>query len=433
MQQQILSRTRLEPLIHQFGLYPSDIGRVSMDTLIDRLGDAIDVTPVVPMAETGSGSLPGFYVKVTMDNPRNAQAVSAAVTSMFIEENIRLRQQHSETTTQFMSQQLTEAKTKLDAQDAKLAAFESRYLGALPDEEATNLNLLTGMTSQLDAATQALYRAQQDKSYAESMLAQQLANWKAAQSGHDPEAIDQQLVTLQNQLASLQSRYTDNYPDVVKARKDLENFQKQMAENNARKPPTDTEKPAKASIEPEQITQLRAEIHSHDQVIAEKTKEQEKIKQQIALYQSRVQSSPDIEQQYKALTRGYQAALESYNDLQKKRDDSQMASELERKQESERFRVLDPANLPDKPSSPKRPLFALGGLGGGLALGVGLALFQELYRTTTRMRNEKDVEFALRLPVLAILPDIQPLTERTSKPSQTQILTGGKLTESVRA
>ena len=84
-------------------------------------------------------------------------------------------------------------------------------------------------------------------------------------------------------------------------------------------------------------------------MIAAKTKEQEQIRKQINLYQDRVQSSPAVEQQYKELTRGYQTALESYNELQKKRDDSAMATDLKHKQEGEQFRVLDPANLPEKP------------------------------------------------------------------------------------
>ena len=165
MQQQILSRTRLEPLIHQYGLFQSDMNKLSMDDLVGRLQKAIEVTPVLPMAETRASNLPGFFVNVTMDDARTAQEVCTTVTSMFIEENLRRRQAQSEDTTQFLSQQLTEAKAKLDEQDAKLAAFKSHYIGALPDEEQTNLNLLTGLTSQLDAATQALARAQQDKTF----------------------------------------------------------------------------------------------------------------------------------------------------------------------------------------------------------------------------------------------------------------------------
>jgi polysaccharide chain length determinant protein (PEP-CTERM system associated) len=414
MKQQILSRTRLEPIIRQFGLYSQDANRISMDDLVARLQDAIEVTPVAPMAETRSSNLPGFFVNVTMDDPRMAQQVCTTVTSMFIEENLRASQQHSEVTTEFLSQQLDEAKKNLDAQDARLAAFKSRYMGSLPDEEQTNLNLLTGLTSQLDAATQALARAQQDKTFAESLLTQQIGAWQASQSGRNPDALEQQLAALQTQLSSLRAQYTDDYPDVIKAKNDIAALQKKIADSNAQQNATQPDK-EKPTVEPLQITQLRAQVHSYEQVIAEKTKEQENVKEQIKVYQGRVQSSPAVEEQYKELTRGYQTALDSYNDLLKKSDDAQRAKELQVQQAGEQFRVLDPANLPDRPSFPNRPLFALGGLAAGLGLGLGLAFVLEMRDSS--LRTEQDVEFALRLPVLALIPAIEPASSKRPKES----------------
>ncbi len=413
MRQQVTSRTRLEPVIHQFDLFPADINKVSMEALVARLQGAIEVTPVQAMAETRANGLPGFTVAVTLDSAQHAQEVCAAITSMFIEEHDKHRQQHSDDTTQFLSEQLTEAKANLDAQDGKLAEFKSHYMGSLPDEEQTNLNLLTNLTSQLDAATQALARAQQDKSFAESMLTQQLATLQASQTGRDPNTLEQQLAALQTQLATLQSRYTDDYPDVTKTKNDIASLKKTIAESEDPKAPPD--KAPKPTVEPLAITQIRATIRANDQIIAEKTREQDQIKEQIKLYQGRVQSSPIVEQQYKELTRGYTTALDSYNELLKNRDASEMGAALQRKQEGEQFTVLDPANFPGKPSFPNRPLFAIGGLAGGLGLGIVLTLFLELQDTS--IRTERDVEFALRLPVLAIVPAVEPASPGKAVPS----------------
>ena len=412
MQSQILSRSRLEPIIRQYQLYPGDVNQKPMEELVGRLQKAIEVTPVQPMADTAAKDLPGFYVGVTWDNARTAQAVCTAITSMFIEENLGMQQQHSEQTTQFLSQQLTEAKSNLDAQDAKLAAFKIHFAGSLPEDEGANLNLLTGLTSQLDAANQALARAQQDKSFAESMLTQQLAAWQASQSGHNPDTLEQQLAALQTQLANLQARYTDDYPDVSKTKADITALQKQIAESQDPKETIDSNKTQKSSIEPAQITQWRTQIHTAEQIIAEKTREQEQIKKQIGLYQSRVQASPLVEEQYKELTRGYQTALDSYNALLKNRDAAAMSADLNRDQQGEQFTVLDPANLPDGPSFPNRPLFALGGLGGGLALGLGLTFLLEMQDTS--LRTERDVESLLRLPVLAMIPAIEPVLSKNN-------------------
>ena len=413
MQQQILSRSRLEPIIRQFNIYPADLNRISMDELVLRLQKTIEVTPIMPMSETRVQQLPGFYVAVTLGDARQAQGVCTAITSMFIEQNLRLRQEHSESTTQFLAQELASAKASLDEQDAKLAAFKSHHIGELPDDEQTNLNLLSGLTSQLDASTQTLARAQQDKTFNESLLSQQVASWQASQTGHNPETLEQQLIALQAHLATLQSSYTDDYPDVIKAKNDIAALQKKIADGEGSSKVSATGKGPKISAEPAQIQQLRAQVHNDDLIIASKMKEQEQIRRQIGLYQERVQSSPAVEQQYKELTRGYQTALGSYNDLQKKRDDSEMAVNLERKQEGEQFVVLDPANLPDKPSFPNRPLFALGGLAGGLGLGLGMAFFLEMKDSS--FKTERDVEFALHLPVLAMVPEVLPAVEKKQK------------------
>lgn len=90
-----------------------------------------------------------------------------------------------------------------------------------------------------------------------------------------------------------------------------------------------------------------------------------------------------------------------------------MFTELQSKQQGEQLRVLDPANLPDKPSFPNRPLFALGGLGGGLGLGLGLAFLLEMKDTS--FKTERDVEFALQLPVLAMVPSIEPPDSKSGR------------------
>jgi len=197
---------------------------------------------------------------------------------------------------------------------------------------------------------------------------------------------------------------------VIKTKGDIAALQKKIAENNDQKKQAVPEKSTKGAPEPIQIAQLRAQIHNYDQVIAEKTREQEQIQQQIRVYQARVQSSPMVEQEFKQLTRDYQTALDFYNDLLKKRELSGMSNDLNRHQEGEQFRVLDPANLPDKPSFPNRLQFLMGGFAGGLGLGVAIGFVLELKDSS--MRSERDVEFALHLPVLAMVPAIEPIPEK---------------------
>jgi len=404
MQEQILSRTRLQPIIEKFGLYAQDRGRVHIEDLVEKLRNTVTVKPLAPMAGTQDRSLPGFYVSVTFDNALTAQQICSEITSMFMEQNTKERERQASQTTSFLSGQLDEAKRKLDEQDAKLAQFKRRYLGSLPEEGQANLSLLTGMNSQLEANTQALSRAQQEKALNESLLNQQEATWKMSQTGQNPETAEQQLIALQDQLSGLLARYTPEHPDVIKAQHQIEELKKHMSGA----PKTSGQGSGSihgSAIEPPQMQQLRAKLRQDEVSISDLSKRQSQIQAQILQLQARIQASPVVEQQFKEITRSHQTALDFYNDLLKKHEQSAMATDLEHQQQSEQFRVLDPASLPEKPSFPKKLYFAGGGLGAGLALGLGLMYL--IAFNDKSMHTERDVELFLKLPVLGMIPMLE--------------------------
>jgi polysaccharide chain length determinant protein (PEP-CTERM system associated) len=350
------------------------------------------------------GALSGFNISVTYSDASVAQQLCADITSSFIEENLHLREQSGVSTTNFLERQLEDAKRKLDEQDQALAAFKSKHLGQLPEQEQLNTNLLLSLNTQLDSATQALDRAQQDKVFLQSMLAQQIANWKTQQSLNSPETIETELAKQQIRLADLEARYSSNHPDVIAAKKSLEELKRRVEEAKASASQPGGDK-ASALTEPVQIAQLRSQVYQAEQAAQEKTQDQQRLQKEINLYQQRIQSTPIIEQQYKDLTRDHDTALKLYNDLLAKRSESQMANDMERRQEGERFRVINPANLPKLPSFPNRVVFAGGGFAGGLVFGSCLVFFLETRDHT--LRTERDVELVLQLPVLAQLPTVK--------------------------
>ncbi len=402
MQGQILSRTRLQDLVEQFNPYKKDAGRVPMEAMTERLRKSIKVAPLNPMPGTWSHELPGFTVDVTLSDPRLAQQICTEISSMFRNQNIHQRQKQTEDTTEFLAKQLEEAKGKLDEQDARVAAFQSRHIGALPEDEKTNVTLLAGMTPQLEAITQGLNQARQEKTFLESMLNQQLSELRKTSGGQSSKSLEQQLSDMQNQLAVLQRSYTDKHPSVIKLKRAIAQLEKQVESA----PPRDLsaaeeQKPAIPLIETPQIQQLRAQLHQQELNIAQKSKEQEEQQKQIRVLQSRIESSPGIQQEFQALTRDYQTALNFYNDLLKRRNESQMATALENGQQAEKFRVIDPPSLPERPSFPNRQLFSLGGLCTGLGLAVGIAHLSEMRDRS--IRTKRDVELYLGVPTLALI------------------------------
>ena len=401
MQEQILSRSRLQPIIEQYNLYPSLRSTTHMEDLVEKLRKAVSVQLIQPMQGSDNKQPPGFHVSVTFDNPALAQQICAQITSMFMEQNVKRREQQAADTTEFLSQQLVEAKAKLDEQDKKLADFKSRNLGVLPEQEQTNLSILAGMNTQLESITQALGRAQQDKAFNQTMLSQQEATWKAQQGGlQNPDSLEQQMAMLQDQLTALLAKYTPEHPDVLKVKSQIEELKKRITAD----PGTKDINPAPPSPfhEPASIQELHAKVKQDDLNISELTKRQSQVQNDIRILQGRIQASPVVEQQFKELTRNYQTASEIYNELLKKRENSAMATTLEHQQESETFRVLDPPSLPVSPSFPKIIVFIGGGSAAGLVLAI--ATLYLLALNDKAMYSERDVEACLKLPVLAMVP-----------------------------
>lgn len=409
IQQRVLSPNRLRPMIERLGLVKPG---QNADDVISNIQANMTIQPVVtdlsvvaPGAKKkpGQTGVPGFYVGYTASGAREAQQICTDLTSMLLEEDLKSRQDATQGTTLFLTKQVDEAKGNLDDLDKRLAAFKNQHMGQLPGDEDNNMKILMGLNSQLDANTQNLNRATQDKAYTESLLAQQLAAWKAGQSATNPQTLQQQLSTLQAQLVDLQAKYTDDHPDVIKAKADIAQVKKKLAEvNDATAKGTDISSDKENGTEPPEIRQLRLQIHQYGDLITQTTRDQKKLQQEIAVYQGRVASSPSIEEEYKELARDYDNAQKVYQDDLAKQSASKMASQAEQSQEGEQMALLDPATLPDSPSFPNRLLFAGGGLGAGLALGVGLALWLEVRDKS--IRTQADAEAALELPMLVAVP-----------------------------
>lgn len=409
MKEQILSRSRLQPILERFNLFAGD--HMTMDDRIDQMRKSIDVKPI--RSEIAHG-LPGFFISFKANEARTAQAVCEEITSMFVSENLRARADQTQGTTDFLKQQLEQAKRNLDEQDSKLAKFQQQYIGKLPGQEEPNMNMLNSLNTQLTASTQQLDGMQQNKNLMEAMLAQQQHETSTPEAQRlTPQTQQTELQSLLAQEADLTGRYTDDYPDVVAIRRKIKDLKHQMAQTPSPGPATPS---TVARGDSPETQKLRLQIHALDMAIVQRKRDQNGIQSQIGVYQERISSSPLVQEQYKNLTRDYQTAQAFYDDLLKKMNESKMASDLEHRQQGEQFKVMDSANLPDAPTSPKRPLFAGGGLVFGLALGLAIVGLLE-YRNTA-LRTERDIWAFTKLPTLAVISLIEQSSSPASKPTK---------------
>jgi polysaccharide chain length determinant protein (PEP-CTERM system associated) len=409
--QQIKSRSRILPIVEKFNLYSDQ--KLTMDDRIALASNNIDIQPLgTGFAHTNG--VPGFSIAFSANDAHTAQMVCAEITSMFISANLQNQTDATAGSTDFITEQLKIAATTLDDQNAKMAEFERKYFGMRPEDEGNNISYLNSLNSQLEASTQALGRMEQDKSLMESMLASQAT---ASPTVVTPQTQEQELQSLIARQADLSQHFTASYPPLIAVNRQIADLRAKMARPSSAQAYA-AAPAATGGNDSVAVRDLRARIQANDLAIQQERNKQAQINKQIHEYQARIQSTPQVEEEYKQLTRDTQTSQSLYDSLSSKLKQAQMATDLQNRQEGETFSILDPANLPDNPTFPKRRVFAAGGFTGGLALGLLFVALLE-YRDTA-LRTERDIWAFTHLPTLAVIAwsgDVA-LSSKPSKPSR---------------
>lgn len=418
--EQILSRTRLLFIIDRLHLYGAGRTQATPDSKVERMRKDI----VVDLVRNPQGGLiSGFKISYSAKDPHLAQQVTGELTSLFISENLKVREQQSQGTTSFIEAQLEEARAALADQEAKVRQFEGQHEGALPEQQASNLQILSGLQSQLQNEQDALNTSKQQRVYLQAMIAEaRTAAGKARPSltggaGAGPTdlaTIDDELQKMRAQLAELSSRYTDRYPDV-------QNLKNQIAKTEAMRNNLIASEKRGAGSQPHseegdqptsaEVRQLQGQLQANQLEIANRERAVKQLQGRIGEYQGRLNAIPATQQQLADLNRGYEQSKANYDDLLKKRDQSQMATSMEQMQQGERFTILDPPSLPIQPDFPNRLKFFGIGLGVGLALGMIVAGGFEFL--DDRLHTEKEIKALLPIAVISEIPEISsPLDEQ---------------------
>jgi polysaccharide biosynthesis transport protein len=423
--QQILSRTRLLHIIDEFDLY-APLGNTNEERKVDRMRKDIEIS----LVRDAGDRVTAFNVYYSAANPYVAQSVTSELTSLFINENLEVRQQESEGTTKFLADQLEDARKNLAEQEEKVRVFKGQHIGDLPGQLGANLQILAGLQGQLQAETDALTAANQQHTYLQTLLDQYHALRASAKTGSGGPlglpAIDDELDKLRTELADLSSRYTDRHPDVRNVKEQIaktEKIRQQLlmdlkagksvsaADNTAQSSAND---PVTENGTPSPIAQIKSQLRVNELEISNRNHSILELKNKIADYQVRLNEEPVREQQLADVTRGYDQSKAIYDDLLKKKNDSQMATDMELLQRGERFRVLDPPSLPTKPDFPNHLKFC--GLGIAAGLGLGIAVVGAFEMMDDRLYSEAEIKDLIPVPIISEIPVItNPSDEKIAR------------------
>ncbi len=402
MKAQVLSRSRLLGLIEKFHLYPNDAN--SQDDQVKNMRDDIKMDLVETPTNTGrQQELVAFKIDYAAKDPAVAQKVTIALTSFFVDENVRASQEQSEATTLFLDSQVRSLGQSLQDNEAKVRAFEAEHEGSLPQQLQSNIQILQGIQSQLQSAAAARERGIQQQTYLNSLQNQYQSMSDAAINA---SSLDKELEAARTSLADMESRYTDDYPDIKKLKESiaaLEKLKKDMAAEAKENVESNQATPAQLqSMTP--LIQLKSQMKINQMEIQQTTQEMQRLQQAAQVYQARLNATPEVEAEMGDMVRDLGDMKKEYVELLAKKEQSQLATSLERQQQGAQFRVVDPPSLPDKPSFPDRFKFSMGAIGAGLALAVLFGFGSEVL--DDRIRSEQALTEAVNLPVLCEIPPL---------------------------
>jgi len=455
LNQQILSRTRLLEIIRQFNLYPEMREKYTTEEIIEKMRDDIKVelisAEVTDQKKRGrkaqsEGVTIAFTIAYRGRNPDVVQRVTSNLSSLYLQENLKIREQQAKSTTQFLETELKEIQERIKTLGQKITEFKSKHEGILPELQQFNLSQAERLEKEIDQLNVQIRAAEERKIYLEGQLAtvkpdsplisstgervmdpysrlkvlqvalcdlqsryadthpdiqkvkREMAELQklTGSGGGDPSLKRQKLTQLRAELAQKQGRYSDQHPEVIKLKKEIAELEKVPESTSASGPVSQPDNPAYVNL----LTNIQAAAND----IAALKRQRAELEAKLKTYRQRLELAPQVEQEYLALTRDYQNAHTKHQEIMNKILEARIAEGMEESQKAEKFTLIDPASYPEKPVSPKRGLIFLAGL--ILSLGGGLGMVALAENLDHSIKSADELAWLTGLPVLGSIARI---------------------------
>ncbi|MFD2113338.1 GumC family protein [Thiorhodococcus fuscus] len=453
--QRVMTTANLSKLIERYNLYPEIRAKESINMAVDEMRervklDMISADVMDPRSGRPQEATIAFSLAFEDASPTVAQKVTSELVSLFLSENLERRTAAANEATSFLKAEADRLGQQISTLEARLADFKEKNGDNLPELMSLNRELMMRTEERLRDNAQSKRTLEQQAIYLESELAQlsptvagsggaslegyleqlqaQYVRIKEKYSPEHPDRIQMEreiaslqqmagdsgaapiearLADLKTELASLRKRYSDDHPDVVALRRSIDSTQSQLAKS--RKAARNGDTLAAASNNPAYV-QLLAKLDSTRIEIDSLTKAHAQLEQQLAQYEERIKAAPKIEQEYRALTRDYENASRKYQEVREKSLQAELAQALERDRKGERFSLIEPPLVPEKPFKPNRLAIMVLGFVLSIAGGIGnLALREGLDKG---LHGPRAIQSVTKIPVLALIPRIDTEQDR---------------------
>ncbi|MBW2072741.1 MAG: chain-length determining protein [Deltaproteobacteria bacterium] len=401
--QRIMSYSRLLEIINRFNLYPELRKKKTTEEIVDKMRKDVKMETIsaeVKDRRSRKENLAtiAFTLSYEGKDPEKVYQVANVLASLYLEENLRVREQQALGTSQFLQEEMKQVRVHLTELEAAIASFKEKHINELPELLQVNIQSLE-RTEQTIAQLEEQVRAlRKQETYLQSQLA-----------GMSPGLLKGDLERLQDlkvQLVHLKSRFSEQYPSVKKVRAEIAQLESRLQSSTAGGSQGQSSYQAADASQPDnpayitlqaQLTTTRTDINSLKRQV-------EDLQKRRLEYNRRIEATPMVEKAYKALLIERDNTQAKYNDLMRKYMEADVAHGLEKEQKGERFTIIDTARLPEKPIKPNRLVILLVGVVLGMGAGVGTAALREFGDHS--VRSAESLSLATSFPVLAVIPDI---------------------------
>lgn len=462
--QMAFSRKNLNAIIERYGLYAEYQDTLTGEEILEMMRDSIKVeniqADVVSSTGRASTATVAFTISFEGKSPKKVLQATNALVSLFLEENLRQREEKALTTYDFLNKQLDQLREEVQAVEGRIATFKEEHYRSLPELTQLNLQTLERTQKDIDARQEMIKTLMDRKVYLEGQLAtvdktmysynaegrrilspeeelkslrSQYLSLKVTRSEKHPDMIklkgqiellehelssrnrtrdlDAELASWKRELEGLEKRYTDKHPDVVNARKKIAELERERIED-AKNPSVltsdvdlDQENPAYINLK----TQIQAtvlDIRNEKNVLAE-------LRRKYDEYVDYIEESPQVEQEYLRLQRDYQNSSAKYQETQQKVLAARQSRELEKENVAEKLSLVEPPVLPETPAKPKRALLLAVAFILSIGLGVGVVSIAEFMDNS--LHDGMALAALTAAPVLGVIPYVQTSEEAAAK------------------
>ena len=399
----VTSRNSLEKVIIQYSLYEGARKKLPIEDVIEMMRRNIHITP------SKKGDV--FSVSFEGASPQQVVRVTNQLASLFIEENLKYREERATETSKYTKNELALSKNVLDQKERQMRDYKLQYFNEMPDQRQSNFSQLQALLNQQQGLQNSIQELERTKIMVQEQASMQtrIANFATQNTTAVKAETDyDRLQNLKNHLAEISGKYTDKHPEIKRTHLLIKQLEDKIASSNGRGggAGASSKTSLAASLERKR---LLTQIEQIDINIKQLREQLATIPEQVAKYQKWIEEAPVREAEWSALTRDYDELRRHYDQLVAQNLQAQSVENIEKSQKGSRFKVVDSARLAEKPFKPN--FRKVVGMAFALGLGLSLGLVFAMDFFDTSFKDAAEIEEFIGVPVVCAIPLVEKDSE----------------------